>query len=119
MYRIYGIKNCNTMKKAFDYLDQHKVPYEFHDYKKQGVSPEKLKGWASQVGWEKLLNRQGTTWRSLGDAVKAAVTTEKKAIELMQEKTSIIKRPVIEQDNKIVTIGFDEQQYDAIRWKRD
>lgn len=107
------------MKKAFDYLDQHKVPYEFHDYKKLGISPEKLEEWASQAGWEKLLNRQGTTWRSLDDTVRESITTEKKAIGLMQEKTSIIKRPVIEQGNKIITIGFDRQQYDAVRWKRD
>ena len=114
MYKVYGIKNCNTMKKAFDYLNQHKIPYEFHDYKKLGISAEKLKEWTSQAGWEKLLNKQGTTWRSLDDAVKATVTTEKKAIALMQEKTSVIKRPVIESGNKIIALGFDEQMYDAI-----
>lgn len=107
------------MRKAFDYLDQHKVPYEFHDYKKLGISAEKLKEWVSQVGWEKLLNRQGTTWRALEDSVKESIATERKAIDLMQEKTSIIKRPVIEQGHKIVTIGFDEQQYNEIRWKHN
>lgn len=105
------------MKKAFGYLEEHKVPYEFHDYKKLGISAQKLKEWTSQAGWEKLLNKQGTTWRSLDEVVKESITTEKKALSLMQEKTSIIKRPVIEFDNKIVAIGFDEQQYNRIHWK--
>ncbi|ANI88395.1 arsenate reductase [Arachidicoccus ginsenosidimutans] len=117
MYEIYGIKNCNTMKKAFDYLNAHKIPYEFHDYKKLGISAEKLKEWASQVGWEKLLNKQGTTWRSLDEETKNAITNEKKAVALMQEKTSVIKRPVIELGNEIVIIGFEENLYNAIHWK--
>ncbi|HEY0299542.1 MAG TPA: arsenate reductase [Arachidicoccus sp.] len=117
MYKIYGIKNCNTMKKAFDYLNSHKIPYEFHDYKKLGISADKLAEWSSQLGWEKLVNKQGTTWRALSDEVKNSIINEKKAIELMQGKTSVIKRPVIEAGNKIVAIGFEQTLYNSIDWK--
>ncbi len=92
---IYGIKNCDTMKKARAWLDGHGVAYEFHDYKTQGIARPKLEAWAKQVGWEVLLNRAGTTFRALPDADKQGLT-EKKAIALMAAQPSMIKRPVLE-----------------------
>ncbi len=111
MYTVYGIPNCNTVKKALDWLNEHKVPYEFHDYKKKGISADKLQSWASQKGWEPLVNKKGSTWRQVDPAVQAAIVNEKAAISLMQEKTSVIKRPLIEKNNKVVALGFDEAAY--------
>lgn len=112
MYTVYGIPNCNTVKKALDWLKQHEVAYEFHDYKKKGITAEKLQSWAGQTGWEALVNKKGTTWRQLDADAQASVTGEKAAITLMQEKTSVIKRPLIERNNKVVALGFDEEAYE-------
>ncbi len=92
---IYGIKNCDTMKKARAWLDQHRVAYDFHDYKTAGIERAKLQGWAKKAGWETLLNRAGTTFRKLPDKDKAGLT-ETKAIALMLDQPSMIKRPVLE-----------------------
>jgi Spx/MgsR family transcriptional regulator len=108
---VYGIKNCNTVKSALDWLKKKNVTYEFHDYKTKGVTPEKLKQWSKQVGWESLVNKKGTTWRQLDDATKEKVTNEAAAIALMQEKTSVIKRPLLEENGKVITLGFDEDSY--------
>lgn len=113
-YKIYGIKNCNTMKKAFSWLEKYQIAYEFHDYKKEGISEGKLKKWCAQMGWELLLNRKGMTWRNLSDNEKRSVTDEKSAVSLMQNKTSIIKRPVIEKEEKIVVVGFSEEEYKTV-----
>ena len=111
MYILYGIKNCSTVKKAVDWLEKHNVAFQFHDYKKEGISQEKLTSWTRQVAWESLVNRNGTTWRSLPDEEKVKVKNAGSAIELMQEKTSIIKRPLIEKEGKLVTLGFDELEF--------
>ena len=108
---IYGIKNCNTVKKALDWLTKNKLEYEFHDYKAKGITDAKLKEWIKQVGWESLVNKKGTTWRQLEDDVKEKVTTQSAAITLMREKTSVIKRPLIERDGKILALGFVESAY--------
>jgi arsenate reductase (glutaredoxin) len=108
---IYGIKNCDTMKKARAWLDAHKVAYEFHDYKAAGIDRAALEGWAAKVGWETLLNRAGTTFRALPDADKADLS-EKKAIALMQAQPSMIKRPVLDQGGKLL-VGFKPEQYAA------
>jgi len=108
---VYGIKNCNTVKSALDWLKKNKIEYEFHDYKAKGISADKLKDWSKQVGWESLVNKRGTTWRQLDESVQATVTNEKAAIALMQEKTSVIKRPLIEEKGKVLTLGFDESNY--------
>jgi arsenate reductase len=108
---VYGIKNCNTVKNALDWLKKHKVDYDFHDYKTQGVTAAKLKAWSAQVGWESLVNKRGMTWRQLDPATQAGVTSEKAAIALMLEKTSVIKRPLIEVDGQVVALGFDEATY--------
>lgn len=108
---VYGIKNCNTVKNALDWLKKNKVEFEFHDYKKSGVTASKLADWSKQVGWESLVNKRGTTWRQLDEAVQNKITNEKAAIALMVEKTSVIKRPLIENNGKVLLLGFDEVQY--------
>jgi len=109
--KVYAIPNCNTVKKALDWLKAHKVSYVFHDYKKLGITAPILQQWSKQVGWESLLNKKGATWRQLDPKVQASITTQKAAIALMMEKTSIIKRPLIEKDNLIIALGFDEAEY--------
>jgi Spx/MgsR family transcriptional regulator len=108
---IYGIKNCNTVKSALDWLKKKKVDFEFHDYKAKGITEAKLKEWSGQIGWESLVNRKGMTWRQLADSVKEKVKSESSAIRLMKEKTSVIKRPLIEKNGKVIALGFDEDVY--------
>lgn len=109
---IYGIKNCNTVKKALTWLDENNIPYTFHDFKKEGVSLDKLEAWEAQIGWEPLVNKRGTTWRQLSPEVQSTVVDAASANALMQEKTSVIKRPVIESPAGIV-VGFDAATYEA------
>jgi arsenate reductase len=111
---LYGIRNCNTVKTAIDWLKKNKVEFEFHDYKKSGISDSKLKEWSRQVGWESLVNKRGTTWRQLDESVQKEVINEKAAIDLMMEKTSVIKRPLIEENGKVVLLGFDESEYEKV-----
>jgi len=109
--KVYGIRNCDTMKKAFAWLDERKVAYDFHDYKKEGVPPGKLKAWATQVGWEKLANTRGPTWRKIPDDKKSALT-EARALALLEQNASAIKRPVVEAGAKLL-VGFDPAEFDA------
>jgi arsenate reductase len=106
---IYGIKNCDTMKKARAWLDGHGVACDFHDYKAAGIERGRLEGWASKVGWESLLNRAGTTFRKLPDKDKDGLT-EKKAIALMIAQPSMIKRPVLDIGGKLL-VGFRPDEY--------
>ena len=110
--KIYGIKNCDTMKKAFTWLEQHGVAYDFHDYKKAGVTKAELARWCKAAGWETVLNRAGTTFKKLPDAARESLT-EAKAIALMVEQPSMIKRPVVETGGKI-EIGFKPERYAAV-----
>jgi arsenate reductase len=112
MTTIYGIKNCDTMKKARAWLDGKGVAYAFHDYKSAGIERSRLEAWARQVGWEALLNRAGTTFRKLPDEDKGGLT-EAKAIALMLAQPSMIKRPVLEAGGKLL-VGFKPQQYEAL-----
>jgi arsenate reductase len=107
---IYGIRNCDTMKKARAWLDKHGVDYAFHDYKSAGIERERLERWAKKVGWEILLNRAGTTFRKLPDKDKEGVT-EKKAIALMLAQPSMIKRPVLELSGGKLLVGFKPEIY--------
>jgi len=109
---LYGIKNCDTMKRARAWLDKHKVAYAFHDYKTAGIERAKLEGWAKKAGWETLLNRAGTTFKKLPDKDKDGVT-EKKAIALMLAQPSMIKRPVLEFGGGKVLVGFKPEAYAA------
>lgn len=108
---VYGIKNCDTVKKALAWLHDRDIAYEFHDYKTKGITASKLKEWSKQIGWESLVNKKGMTWRQLDDTTKDSITNEKSAIALMIEKTSVIKRPLIENDGKVITLGFDQDIY--------
>ena len=109
---IYGIKNCDTMQKAFKWLDAHGVAYDFHDYKKVGVTAAELARWCRAAGWQTVLNRAGTTFRKLPDADKQALNDDK-AIALMTAQPSMIKRPVLEGDGKL-EIGFKPERYAAL-----
>ncbi len=109
---IYGIKNCDTMKKARAWLDKHRVDYAFHDYKTAGIECERLERWAKKTGWETLINRAGTTFKKLPDKDKQGLT-EKKAIALMLQQPSMIKRPVLELGGGKLLVGFKPEQYDA------
>jgi Spx/MgsR family transcriptional regulator len=111
MKTVYAIPNCNTVKKAIDWLKENKVAFEFHDYKKQGITSSKLTEWSKQIGWEALINKKGATWRQLPKEIQETITTQKAAIALMMEKTSIIRRPLIEENGKILVLGFEETEY--------
>ena len=112
--KLYGIPNCNTVKKARDWLAQHDIAYEFHDFKKHGVIPVHAQRWMKQAGWEKLVNRSGQTWRGLDEQRKLAIGGDASALALMLEKHSVIKRPLLEHDGKLLHIGFDEAAYSKI-----
>ena len=113
MLKVYGIPNCDTVKKAITWLKDHNVAYEFHDYKKLGISEAKLEEWLTQVPYDKLVNRAGTTFKKLTEEEKARITDNASAIALMLEKTSVIKRPIVESD-KILAVGFKEDEYEVI-----
>jgi arsenate reductase (glutaredoxin) len=106
---IYGIKNCDTMKKARAWLDGHGVAYDFHDYKTAGIDKGRLQRWSEALGWETLLNRAGTTFRKLPEADREGLT-EKKALALMLAQPSMIKRPVLDLDGKLL-VGFKPEVY--------
>lgn len=106
---IYGIKNCDTMKKARAWLDEHGVAYDFHDYKAAGIAREKLQQWSDEAGWETLLNRAGTTFRKLPDSDKEGLN-ERKALALMLAQPSMIKRPVLEHGERLL-VGFKPDVY--------
>ncbi len=110
---LYGIPSCDTVKKARAWLGDHGVAHQFHDFKKQGVPEARLDHWLAAAGWEKLVNRQGTTWRKLDDTAKAAVTDAGSARALMLAQPSVIKRPVVEWSASEVTVGFDAQAWQA------
>lgn len=113
MIHIYGIANCDTVKKARKWLDAQGLEYSFHDYKKEGADADRLARWADHVGWEVLLNRRGTTFRKLDDADKVDIDHDK-ALALMVEHTSMIKRPVAEsEDGERVLVGFSQSEWES------
>lgn len=107
--RIYGIRNCDTMKKAFAWLDANGVEYEFHDYKALGAPPAKLKEWARRLGWERLANTRGPTWRKIPDSRKSKLD-EARALALLADNTSAIKRPIVEAGSRLL-VGFDPDEF--------
>jgi len=109
---LYGIKNCDTMKKARGWLDSHDVPYEFHDYKVSGIDRQRLEQWCKDVGWETLLNRAGATFRKLPDAQKSGLN-ERKAVSLMSAQPAMIKRPVLELGKRLI-VGFKPENYESV-----
>ena len=111
-FTIYGIKNCDTMKKARAWLESHGVPYAFHDYKTAGIDRARLERWCGEVGWESLLNRAGTTFRKLPESQKGELD-ERKAIALMLAQPSMIKRPVLEAGARLL-VGFKPEAYEQM-----
>jgi arsenate reductase len=109
--KIYAIKNCDTVKKALKFLDECGVEYEFHDYKKLGISRAKLEQWCDQLGWEKILKQKGSTWNKIGKPIADQLNREK-AIELMLQNQSIIMRPIVESDAKIILVGYNYSEYE-------
>src|ERR1700737_2689619 len=112
MVTIYGIKNCDTMKKARSWLESKKVAHAFHDYKAAGINKATLEGWVKKVGWQVLINRAGTTFRKLSDADQEDIT-KKKAVALMLAQPSMIKRPVLDAKGRL-TVGFNPEEYKAL-----
>ena len=106
---MYGIPNCDTIKKARNWLKSHDIEYQFHDYKKQGTDENQLTSWLQELGWEKLINKRGTTWRKLDDKTKSTMDNQF-AIQIMSDNPSIIKRPLLVM-NKQIILGFNENTY--------
>jgi Spx/MgsR family transcriptional regulator len=113
--KLYGIPNCGTVKKARDWLESHGQEYQFHDFKKHGVSEALISGWLKQVGWQKLLKKTGPTWGQLPDTVKNSIKDDASALALMLEKPNVIKRPVLERNGKVLATGFNETDYEKIK----
>jgi len=111
---VYGIPNCNTVKKARVWLDENGFNPEFHDFKKKGITAAKLNQWCDTFGWEVVLNKKGTTWRNLSPDVQQRVKDQASAVAVLLENNSAIKRPVVEVDGKPVLISFNEAEYAAI-----
>lgn len=115
MLKIYGIKNCSTMKKAFDQLDAQQLAYEFHDYKKHGIDFDTLQHWANQVGLEVLLNKKGTTWRKFSPEQQADIlSSPQQILQAMQDNPSMIKRPVLVTHDQIL-VSFDSARYAQLK----
>lgn len=112
--KLYGIPNCNTVKKARAWLAEHEVDFQFHDFKKDGVDEALLNEWLTQTPWEKLVNRAGMTWRNLDEQTKTSIRDNASATQLMMEKPSVIKRPVLVENGKILSLGFDETAYQKL-----
>ena len=112
--KLYGISNCNTVRKARGWLAQRNIAVEFHDFKKEGLDAAIAQSWLQQADWVKLINRNGLTWRGLPEPRKQLIQDTTAALALMLEKTSVIKRPVLEQNGKLLHVGFDEAAYSKI-----
>lgn len=112
MTTLFGIPNCDTVRKARKWLTTHQIEYQFHDFRKDGLDTAQLTTWVREVGWETLLNKRGTTWRKLDDATKTSIN-KTSAIQLMLQEPTLIKRPVLEHRNNI-TLGFSEASYTSI-----
>lgn len=112
--KLYGIPNCNTVKKARDWLARHDIEFEFHDLKKHGLDASTAQAWLQQTDWARLINRSGLTWRGLPEQRKQGIQDAAGALALMLEKTSVIKRPVLEQNGQLLHVGFDATAYSKI-----
>lgn len=111
--KLYGIPNCNTVKKAQDWLKQNGFDFEFHDFKKKGVTAEKLNEWFDAFGWEKVINKAGLTFKKLSKEEQETINSPAKVISYLIENTSAIKRPIVEMDGKAVLLGFKEDEYQS------
>jgi len=112
MIKIYGIKNCDTMKKAFVWLDKHKIKYSFHNYKELGIDPDTIELWLKKIPMDQLINMKSTTWRELSEETKKSISNQKKAIALMMENTSVIKRPLVVFGKDKYLLGFKVEEWE-------
>jgi arsenate reductase len=112
--KLYGISNCTSVKKARDWLAQHHIVVEFHDFKRHGLDEATAQAWLKQADWAKLINRSGLTWRGLPEQRRRSIHDATSALTLMLERTSVIKRPLLEQNGKLLHAGFDEEAYSRI-----
>ncbi|MGC2165788.1 MAG: arsenate reductase [Gallionella sp.] len=112
--KLYGIPNCNTVKKARDWLDTNGIPVEFHDFKKHGLDPRTVENWLKQADWPTLINRKGMTWRKLPEQRRQLVHDAPAALVLMLEHNSVIRRPMLEQNGTLLHVGFDESAYSTL-----
>ena len=112
MIKIYGIKNCDSMKKAFVWLDKHKVKYDFHNYKEAGIDAETIATWLKKLPVEQVINTKGTTWKKQSEEAKKSISNLKKAIALMMENTSMIKRPLVVLGKDNYLLGFDAEEWE-------
>lgn len=108
--KLYGIANCDTVKKAKAWLDNHAIAFEFHDYRKQGLARNQLRAWIDKLGWEVLLNRRGSTWRNLAEETRESLDRDQ-AIRVMLDNPAVIKRPLLDNDGQLI-LGFDAAQYE-------
>lgn len=108
---VYGIPNCNTVKKAQDWLKAKNIAFEFYDFKKKGITPQKLTEWFEMFGWEKIINKNGLTFKKLSKEEQANINAPEKAIDYLMQNTSAIKRPIVELNGKAILIGFNEDNY--------
>lgn len=113
--KLYGIPNCGTVKKARAALEARGIAYEFHDFKKHGVTEAMLAGWLRQVGWQKLLKKTDPTWGKLPQEVKDSIQDDASALALMLEQPNVIKRPVLESNGKVLATGFNETEYESLK----
>jgi len=113
--KLYGIPNCDTVKKARIALEARGIAYEFYDFKKQGVTEAMLSGWLAQIGWQKLLKKTGPTWGKLPQEVKDGIQDDASALALMLQQPNVIKRPVLEQDGRVLATGFKPEEYESIQ----
>ena len=112
--KLYGIPNCNTVKKAQDWLKSNQIEYEFHDFKKKGITEEKLNEWFDVFGWEKVINKNGLTFKKLTKDEQAEINSPDQVISYLLQNTSAIKRPIVEENGKPILLSFNEEQYDAV-----
>lgn len=114
MYILYGIPNCDTVKKARLWLENKGVTFQFHNFKKEGISKEKIKSWAELFGWDVVLNKKGTTWKKLSPDDQSKINTPSRITGFLVEQPSAIKRPILEKDGKAICIGFSEADYTSL-----
>lgn len=112
--KLYGIPNCNTVKKAQDWLKHNQSEFEFHDFKKKGITAEKLTEWFNAFGWEKVINKAGLTFKKLSKEEQAAINSADTALSYLMNNTSAIKRPIVEVNSKSVLLGFKEDEYQTL-----
>lgn len=117
LVKVYGIPNCDTVKKAISFLKENGVEFSFHDYKKEGITITKLQEWIRQASVEKIANKNSTTWKNLTEEEKLSAADEAGLIHLLQENTSMIKRPIIEANSKLILIGYNKELYKEILLK--